>query len=156
MSQKMPCPCVCVCLWVGERSLRWLQWEFKNLSLEIEHTAYWLSKQQQGLITSLSAFFPILSPWLFLLSAIHFWVRWEIWSFIPSLGAWRVDRFGSDTVGCVQAATFILDMGVIVMIGENVSVAFRASVANADTMALATKSHGTLTAPSRTFRWILF
>lgn len=56
-----------------------------------------------------------------------------------------------------QAATFILDAGMIVMmLGENVSVAFRASVANAGAMALAAKSHGTLSAPNRTSRWILF
>lgn len=40
--------------------------------------------------------------------------------------------------GPEQAATFILDVGMIVMmLGENVSVAFRASVANAGTAALA-------------------
>lgn len=53
--------------------------------------------------------------------------------------------------------TFILDIGgmIVMMLGENVSVAFRASVANAGVMALAAKSHGTLTAPNRTSRWIL-
>jgi len=55
------------------------------------------------------------------------------------------------------AGTFILDMGMIVMMfGWNESVAFRASVANAGAMALAARSHGTLTAPNRTSRWILF
>lgn len=40
--------------------------------------------------------------------------------------------------GPEQAATFILDVGMIVtMLGENVSVAFRASVANAGAAALA-------------------
>ena len=84
----------------------------------------------------------------------------------------KLEFIGSDTVAlyilCVlqshcrydspeQAATFILDMGMIVMmLGENESVAFRASVANAGAMALAAKSHGTLTAPNRTSRWILF
>lgn len=45
---------------------------------------------------------------------------------------------------------------VVMMLGKNVSVAFRASVANAGAMALAAKNHGTLTAPNRTSRWILF
>lgn len=78
----------------------------------------------------------------------------------------KLEFIGSDTTVYVlqslcrydspeQAATFILDMGMIVMmLGENVSVAFRASVANTGSMALAAKSHGTLTAPNRTSRWI--